>query len=475
MAWFFDAPAKLRDFSDPGVWHADMEQTTRGIVQDLVATVLGKPFETVTDADIVQHAPELAYVNPVATPPTTEGETVAVAPWPAFPRAVQRKGPWLEFPHHDEDRLGNYRAVENVGQEDIGQLFDKKGNELKLPVRHRQDEYLEWAARRDQNGKLVKVIFVAEGYDYFSTLFDHDEKKVVEIYQDFTGDKAIRADDLRATDGIYVLRNNKLRPIAAPGSFNPRNRFNINPGIVHLSHKANSLGAEVTLAGVSGILRLKADGTQLIGNNPEELLCCCAGGEPNRHSDPLICAQAYAQVRAGYRYTLANPVGLYIAGIEHDRVRTKDGEPLDDRWWTVVRGDGLNQQGNSRVLRLEIAAPAGSGLTLEDLEVNGSPVRFAGQLAELLLVHLFVTRWKRADASTGPQVNCIATCCREKGGSQLFISAGDCEPKAELAFPGLVAALAALDASLLKSTDGEAMAMAMARGQSERPFSLKTR
>ena len=58
---------------------------------------------------------------------------------------------------------------------------------LHLPVRDRQDEYLEWVALRNSDGKIVKIIFVAEGYDYFSELFSSDEGRALEIYKDFTG------------------------------------------------------------------------------------------------------------------------------------------------------------------------------------------------------------------------------------------------------------------------------------------------
>lgn len=446
--WFFDAPAGVRDFTDPSNWHEAMAQEAEGIVLDLVAAVLSKDAGDVTTDEVKRIAPDLGYVDPVSTPPESAGETLAVAPWPAFPRAVLRRGPWTGFPHHVEDPQGNHRAAEHLGDEDhrAGVFEDKDGNVLDLPVRDRQDEYLEWAARRDGNGKLAKLVFVAEGYDYYSELFKHDEAKVVALYQDFTGIASITADDLRAHRGIYRrLPGGQAYRVAEEGGFNPRNRFNIDPGIVHLSHRANSLGAEVNLAGVSGILRLKADGTLLSGTDPEELLCCCQGGNPNRNSDPLISAQAYAQVKGGYRYTLANPVGLYIAGADHDRVQTKHGEALTNDWWTEVRGDGFRKPqdtaiSDSRVLRLELAPPAGSDLTLEDLEVDGVPVRFAGQLASLLLVHLFVTRWKRAtQGATGPEVNCIGTCCCKTGTSQLAITEGKCPPGFKLAFPGLLA------------------------------------
>jgi hypothetical protein len=438
--WFFDAPGYVKDFPDPTDWHDAMAAEARGIVRELVASVLRKDPDRVTNEDIIREAPTLGYVDPVSTP-EPGGDTLAIAPWGAFPRAVRRSGPWTEFPPVEGDADGIHRAAEQLGDEDHrrGEFVDSKDDIIRLPVRHRQDEYMEWAARRDANGKLVKVIFVAEGYDYFSKLFEKDEKTVRDLYREFTGKSGIEADDLRAVNGVYRrFTDGSRQEVVAPGAFNPRNQLNIDPGIVHLSHRANSLSAEVNLAGVSAILRLKADGTTILdGIDSEELLCCCQGGNPNRNSDPLISAQAYTQVKSGYRYTLANPVGLYIASADHHRVMTNTGEELGPNWWTAVRGEGWDT-GQSRVLRLELAPPPGSGLTLEDLEVDGVPVRFASQLADLLQIHLFVTRWKRTDGSLGPSVPCTGTCCRKDGAQHLLTTDGACAPGYSLAYPGLI-------------------------------------
>jgi hypothetical protein len=441
MAWIFDQPGGVKDFSDPMQWHDRMAAEARGIVRELVGSVLNKDPANVTAADIAAEGPGLGYVDPVAELLEGEGVTIPIAPWPAFPRAVSRRAPWAEFPPEEEDRDGEFRAAEHLGDEDHrpGVFVDGDDNLMHLPVRHRQDEYLEWVGRRNGDGKLSKVIFVAEGYDYFDALFEHDEKRVVELYQEFTATGNIGADDLRAPKGVYRRLSNGARvEVVKPGGFNHRNRFNINPGIVHLSHRANSLGAEVNLAGVSGILRRKADGSVLEGDDAEELLCCCRGGNPNRNSDPGISQQAYAQVKQGKRYTLANPVGLYIASVDHNKVETSAGDPLTDDWWTVVRGDGLPDAASSRVLRLELAPPKRSKLTLEDLVASGVPVRYPGQLAALLSVHLFVTLWDRPAGVANPAVDCVATCCKKTGSSQLVITDSRCGPGFDLAFPNLI-------------------------------------
>jgi len=445
--WIFGAPSSVTDFRNPMNWHAAMLKETEGIIKILVGFALNKDPDTVTSDEIAAIRDSLAYVDPTETALPESAESIPVQAWGGFPRAVQRRAPWKEFPPTATDADGNYRAVEHLGDEDhrSGVFIDRHDRVLHLPVRDRQDEYLEWAARRDRDGKIVKLSFVAEGYDYYSALFDADEQRVLDLYKEFTGLSSLKVDDLRAPGGVYRrYSDGRLETVAEPGGFNPRNRFNINPGIVHLSHRANSLGAEVNLAGVSAIARKNAKGVTLDGKDPERLLCCNEGGNPNRNSDPLISAQAYAQVLEGYRYTLANPIGLYIAGVEEAGLLLPDNATKVPRdWWKVRRGQDLWDNTKSRVLHLDLEIPASEKLTISDLLVGGNPVQYAGQIAELLSVHLFITRWKRGDSSVGPIVSCSATCCRKHGGQQLKLSDGTCDAGFDPAFPDLLPSKAA--------------------------------
>lgn len=440
--WTFDAPGGVMDFRDPQNWDTAMRGEAQEIVRILVGSALDKDEPTPDEVEANRDA--MGYVDPTVTEVPADAETIAVEAWGGFPRAVKRRAPWKDFPFSEDDPDGSYRAVEHLGDEDHrpGVFIDKHDRLLHLQVRDRQDEYLEWAAARNGDNKLTKLTFVAEGYDYYSALFDTDEERVLDLYKEATGLSSLKVDDLRAKNGIYRrYTDGRLETVASPGGFNPRNRFNINPGIVHLSHRANSLGAEINLAGVSAIARKDATGKTLDETDPERLLCCNEGGNPNRNSDPLISAQAYKQVLDGFRYTLANPVGLYIAAIEDGLTLPDDANtPVPQDWWKVVRGHDLWDIKKSRVLRVELQIPKAEKLTISDLLIGGNPVAYAGQVAELLSVHLFVTRWKRAGGGIGPIVKCLATCCREHGGQRLRLSDGTCADGYDLAFPDLLPA-----------------------------------
>ena len=122
-----------------------MQANATEIIIDLVAAALEKDTRSVSEEDVRQIGPTLAYVDPVMDPPPSAAVTTAIAPWGGFPRAVKRGAPWTELPHDVDDPTGVYRAVEHLGEEDHrpGVFIDKDDNILHLPVRDRQDEYLE--------------------------------------------------------------------------------------------------------------------------------------------------------------------------------------------------------------------------------------------------------------------------------------------------------------------------------------------
>ena len=158
-SWMFDAPGGLKDFREPSNWHAAMQREARDIVILLIASALDKSPDDLTDDDLASARETIAYVDPTVTVVPAGAQTVPVQAWNGFPRAVSRRAPWKEFPQIEGDLDGRFRAVEHLGDEDHpdGVFVDRHDRLLHLPVRDRQDEYLEWAIRRDGDGKIVKL------------------------------------------------------------------------------------------------------------------------------------------------------------------------------------------------------------------------------------------------------------------------------------------------------------------------------
>lgn len=387
----------------------------------------------------------IAYLHPNDSASLGKGTLVPVG-WDGFPETMTDL-------FQDRDAV----AAETTGYEDVPIIGRDRGvsgqtllgEPIELGVRHRQDEYLEWfSAHRD--GVLTSVTFVAEAWDYFEFLMaNEEEKRVVDMYQRCTDSPLLTVDDLRPSTELFVASATGRLPVIGRNGFNWRNQFNIQRGIVHLSHRANNLNAEVALAVTSAVPRLDGAG-QIVRdegarNFAKKLMCCTGGGEPNRSSDPLIAAGAYRAVTSETnpsKFTLADPIGLYIRSYAHSALHLpKGGGPAPFDWWSPERGTrpvDPDKPDDSRILRLKVEVPESEGFVLGDMTVNGRPLRHGAQLAKLIKMHLIVEAWPRTvDVAS---VGCAGGCCTDGVTLEGYKgSTPACSNGFEDAFPNLAA------------------------------------
>jgi hypothetical protein len=378
---------------------------------------------------------EIPYANPADEPVPASATTTAV-PWEGFPASVTTR--WGRGPTALEQ-------AESKGYDDVAAAgaVDETGGEHDCKVRHRQDEYLEWEDLRDGSGRLAAVTFVCEGYDYWSELFSAEPGYVANEFSTSTG-RLVHQDELRAPADLYYRDGDGNRlgePFVEAGHYNYRNQVNQGPGIRHLSHDANSLGAEINLAVTSCLPRRDQD-RKPVPADPQRLLCCTRGGDPNRSSDPRIAAGAYGLVTTKkQRFTLADPVGLYVRDFDLNGLEIPgQGQPPEEIC-DVQRGTGdphASDTASNRILRMRIAPPAGATWALSDLRLaDGTPLTRGAQLAHLVGMHLLVDHW---DANSVPEaVDCRAGCCRNSDGLLFPYRPGQRCPDGTVdAFPELV-------------------------------------
>jgi hypothetical protein len=189
------------------------------------------------------------------------------------------------------------------------------------------------------------------------------------------------------------------------GTYNPFNRWNTTAGAMHLTHPANTLHGVFTVVGRAAVLRKDSRGRPV--DDAEALVCCSGFGEPNRSSDPTIGAGVNGLVRDGLSVSLADPLGLYMAGINAGAFRGPAGEDMGPAW-QVDRGDAAAQ----RILRATFAAPP--GLTVDQVLAAGTPIAYGGQIADE--VQMIVTALaKRIHPSPPARKRCVTTCCEHPG------------------------------------------------------------
>ena len=272
--------------------------------------------------------------------------------WTAFPRRVTQLG-------------GTLGAQRQVADSD----------------RARQDEYCEWSVIRNDQNKVVRVVLTTETPDYYRFLATSDPQLLLDLYRRF------------------VSPDVELSDLIVGGQYDKDNRWNFpaqpaNDGfIMHMREGANNLFAAVLLAAQASWPRRQSGGQLITAEQP--LIACGSYGVGSRHSDPHIGAQINALVRAGNRVTIADPAGLYIDNVDlSDWERPDGGDPEGLK--LVERGEP------GFAMRMAFEAPAGANFVLGDVMIGGEPLRFGGQIAELMKIRLQTATRARPGAPAIP-------------------------------------------------------------------------
>lgn len=280
-----------------------------------------------------------------------EDGVLADITWTAFPRRLQ-----IQYPNDGPTRWK--KADDNRG---------------------RQEEYCEWIAQKENN-KLLSATFTTEVPDYYDFLARRDPKLLVNLYREFTGGEI---------DTAELVEN---------GQYAFVNRYNEPSGdtIIHMGcNSANTLGAAVALSAEATWPSVDASGNPI--TSEQGLIDCRSFGERVRHSDPHIGARINALVRAGNRVSFPGPVGLYIHDIDWGAFEMPDGSDPTNLLILERGTEGF-------MMRVKIAAPNNAPYSLSDVLVNGEPLQFASQIAEVMTIR--IRGLAIPAASSAPEISC---------------------------------------------------------------------
>jgi hypothetical protein len=291
-------------------------------------------------------------------------------------------------------------------------------------MRRQQDEYLEWHTIRDAAGRLVALTFTAEPPDYWMALARIAPDRVVDLYRALVGPEVQKDDVFFPTDlaafGVGADGQPGWFNIGRKGVYDELNRWTTIDGIVHLTHRANTLGAEVSLAADgSHVWRSDLDPPPVDPNAPKpeiRRIACGDYGGINRSSDPLIGHGVGGAVGQGARVTLTDPIGLYVANADIGSLRGPQGQPVGKGALSVVRGD--DDVFDPRILRVEVKLPAGAPFRLDECTLDGRRLIRGGQVARLTTMHLYAQTYT-GGADPAPQT-CRGRVCWHASRSALF-------------------------------------------------------
>lgn len=421
----FHPPGFLEDFARRPDSAEDRAKAWSAIVSswmDNAAEVYGTP-----------EVPSL-FFNPLKdeTPGEPASESIA---WDAFPRFLTR---W--FQDDDEPDEKRWLAAETLRPLRINgrapRRVDEQGllrEELRLFYRQ-QDEYCEWHADRDGEGRITRICFASEAPEYWEFLAEGtrpffaagdprrdlvagDLGLVEELYREHVSPEVSAADlvwpfDVAFFDGSTNPATGEpfgWRFYARKGTYNPFNKWTTTEGIMHLTHPANTLRGEFRVGGGASVQRRDGNGQAVV--DPERLVCCSGFGDPKRSSDPNIGAAVNGLARSGLSVSLADPVGLYISELALDGFAGPAGEEMAAAW-QVDRGSREDR----RILRARFEVPAELGFTVDQVRLDGDGIRFGGQIADRIQMVLTGIA-KQLVAEPVALRACIGQCCPhpEKG------------------------------------------------------------
>jgi hypothetical protein len=337
----FDSPGFLND------WNAEAAARWSQWVSDRLDEA-----RDANDDRLVNFGPRPQFFNELGTPAGADAVTKDID-WPAFPRVIQ-----------------------------INSVTDRQRWRTADSSRDVQDEYCEWSVTRDSAGdKITRVTFTSEGPEYWQFLAAIDPAKVLALYRE------------------HVSPDVKLQDLFQQGQYRPRNRWNTSTtnGAMHLVQRSNSLGAEIELAAAATLVRRR---NGVLVSDAQELIACGQYGEPQRHSDPFIGAQVNELARARADITLANPIGLNIAGLSVAGWETPDGsDPAD--YWKITRGT------KEKALRAVYEVPSGKGFAVGDIKINGRKIEFGAQIADFIRIKLTGLATRIGQSSVLPLEGCV--------------------------------------------------------------------
>jgi hypothetical protein len=318
----FDPPGMLTDLDA-----AQRRAWSDWIAQQIDDAQAGRPDEFDFDA------PRPRFFNPLTSPPASDATEKDIV-WTAFPRLV---------------------ALDSATDEERWRTADSS--------RDMQDEYCEWSVTRQGDGRIKRVTFTCEGPEYWEFLAASKPDAVLALYRQHV-DPSVASEDLFGRDGSYRSRNKWNNSTAR--------------GAMHLIQANNTLSAEIELAAGASNVRTR-NGALL--TEAHDLIRCGGYGQAERHSDPTIGAEVNALARANADISLANPVGIYFAGLSTAGWGTPDhSKPA--AFWRIARGTP------QKPVRAVYEVPAERNFTVGDITVNGHPIRFGAQIADFITMKL---------------------------------------------------------------------------------------
>jgi len=296
---------------------------------------------------------------------------------------------WTGLPVRVVGRLGRARALRRIDAD-----------------RGLQEEYLEWRTVRDPDGTIRRVELTSELRDYWRVLAAHEPARTVDLVGALSGDAVRAVDVYGVSDPAAVAPAERAEAFATTmlGRASPLNDGR--RGICFMAHPSNDLASLAALVAASATVCTTRDpetGRSRCASADEIIPRLGGAAVAGRASDPVIVERLGRLAFERRLVALDDPVGVYVHGVEHTRLRTPDGGTVPAQWFARGRGlaAGESADGRGRHQRVVLEVPAGEGFAVSDLVDTATErtIRSGAQVAELVQLRVLV---RTSDAGAVP-------------------------------------------------------------------------
>jgi hypothetical protein len=309
---------------------------------------------------------------------------------------------WLGWPTRVANCLGRDAALELL---DWSTETDAGGSKL-------QEEYIEWQVVRERD-RIRRVELTTELPDYWRVLAAHSPEHLLETMAEFSGSVVPITAAFGALNPFAPDATCEQREAAFATTVLSKRamRTAVRPSVSFcMVQAANTLTALARLAAAAACSRAIDDSRAGIRRSPmsSELIPLLRGAAvTGRASDPIIVERLARLAFEQRRIWFDDPLGVYIQGVQHTRLRTPKGEEVPLEWFRFSRGLSGSEavDGRPRYQRLVFEVPLEERLSVGDLidVATEQRIMYGGQVAELVQLAVFF-RVSEPDALPEPEV-----------------------------------------------------------------------
>lgn len=268
--------------------------------------------------------------------------------------------------------------------------------------RRLQEEYLEWRVIRDERDRITRIEMTTELPDYWRSLAAWEPTQTLELVAELAREPSV------PTEAVY----GDVDPRAAGVTPHDRERAFVTTmltrkgsspyndgrnGICCMIHPTNTLEALLELVARSATPYAVDDpstGRVRFATAAEVFPLLGRAAQAGRNSDPVLVERLGRLAFEGRLVALAEPVGVYVQGVEHSRLRQPDGTDVPPEWFTLGRSAETRSSSHEppRYRRLVFEVPRDEGFTVGDLvdAASEQSISHGGQIADLVQLAVFV-------------------------------------------------------------------------------------